>query len=117
MSGKYRKFTKAFKLKVVQERLRGTPVAVLIRQYDIHANLVYKWSQEYTANPQGAFRSAGDEQQQHQQTVAELEQMIGRLTMENDFLKKALQHAEEASKQPRSVPPAGKEGGADSCCP
>jgi hypothetical protein len=28
-----------------------------------------------------------------EQRVAELERMIGRLTVENDFLKKALQHA------------------------
>jgi len=109
MSRKNRTFTKAMKLKVVQDRLRGTPVGVLVRQYDIHANLVYKWTQEYTANPATAFRAASDEQETLRHTVAELEQMVGRLTMENDFLKKALAQAESASKE--SQEPAKTNGG------
>jgi len=109
MSKRNRMFTKAMKLRVVQERLRGIPVAVLVRQYDIHANLVYKWTQEYTANPTTAFRAASDEQETLKNTVAELQQMIGRLTMENDFLKKALAHAESALEQ--SQQPGSTTGG------
>ena len=98
MSRKYRKFTRAFKIQVAQARLSGMSIAELIRKYDVHANLVYKWAVEYRMNPAGAFRSSlGEEESpEGQPTRSELEQMIGRLTMENDFLKKALQHAEEA---------------------
>ena len=102
MSQKYRKFTKAFKLRVVQDRLNGMSVGELSRKYDIHPNLVYKWTNEYRLNPAGAFRSSPCEQENAdgQPTRAELEQMVGRLTMENDFLKKALQHAEQALRSP-----------------
>jgi transposase len=91
-----KRFTREFKLKVVREYESGVSVAELTRQYDIHANLVYKWRQEYANNPQGAFRgtvSESDPSQTTDQRIGELERMIGRLTVENDFLKKALQHA------------------------
>jgi len=91
-----RRFTKEFKLNVVRDFTTGISAAELIRKYDIHANLVYKWTQEFRLNPSGAFRSAvGSEQPVSDvQRIAELEQMIGRLTMENEFLKKALRHTE-----------------------
>lgn len=108
MSRKYRKFTRAFKVQVAQARLSGLSVAELIRKYDIHANLIYKWTVEYRMNPTGAFRLslADNETNEGEPAQAELEQMIGRLTMENDFLKKALQHAENTL---RAMPPA-KDG-------
>ena len=91
-----KRFTREFKLKVVRAYESGTSVAELTRQFDIHANLVYKWTQEYRNNPAGAFHGTASETdtvQTAEQRVAELERIIGRLTVENDFLKKALQHA------------------------
>jgi len=91
-----KRFTREFKLQVIRAYESGVSVAALTRQFDIHANLVYKWSQEYRNNPTGAFHgtaSATELPQQADQRVAELERIIGRLTVENDFLKKALQHA------------------------
>ena len=109
MSKKYRTFSRTFKLKVVRDRLQGKAVAELVRQYDIHANLVYNWVAEYSAHPETAFRTASDKDAEAgttQHTVAELEQMVGRLTMENDFLKKALAHAERTvSGTPQVIPP------------
>ena len=99
MSSRRRSFTKEFKLSVVQEFNAGVSATELIRKYDIHANLVYKWTQEYRLNPTGAFRSAVSNEPAvvgagEQKRIADLERMIGRLTMENDFLKKALKRAE-----------------------
>jgi transposase len=91
-----KRFTREFKLKVIRAYESGATVAELTRQFDVHANLVYKWSQEYRNNPSGAFHgtaSESDPVQTTEQRIAELERMIGRLTVENDFLKKALQHA------------------------
>lgn len=91
-----RRFTREFKLKIVRTYESGVSVAELTRQYDIHANLVYKWAQEFRNNPTGAFRgtaSETDPSQTTEQRIAELERMVGRLTLENDFLKKALVHA------------------------
>ncbi|MBM2840899.1 MAG: transposase [Bacteroidetes bacterium] len=107
MSSKRRKFSREYKLKVVQAFQTGVPIGEMIRQFDIHPNMVYKWAQEYRQNPTGAFRDgrtidasngAGDTR------ITELERMVGRLTMENDFLKKALQQLEHAQRTPS--PPA-----------
>lgn len=91
-----KRFTREFKLQIVRAVESGVSVAELTRQFDLHANLVYKWRQEYRNNPSGAFRGTASETelpQQAEQRIAELERVIGRLTVENDFLKKALQHA------------------------
>lgn len=96
MASTRRRFTREFKLKVVRAFESGMSVAELTRQLDIHANLVYKWTQEYRNNPTGAFQASASETDGHQsgeQRIAELERIIGRLTVENDFLKKALEHA------------------------
>lgn len=96
MQTRRRRFTRDFKIEVVDAYDTGVSVAELSRRYDIHANLIYKWTQEYRINPDGAFRgsvSSLDDSQASQQRVAELERIIGRLTVENDVLKKALQHA------------------------
>jgi len=92
-----RNYTREFKVNVVQAYESGKSVAELTREYDIHANLLYKWAQEYRNNPTGAFRGSGHDSKsdtEKESRIAELEQMIGRLTMEVDFLKKALKHAE-----------------------
>jgi len=98
-----KRFTREFKLQVIRAYEAGTGVSQLTRQFDIHANLVYKWSQEYRNNPTGAFHgtaSAHEVPQQAEQRVAELERIIGRLTVENDFLKKSLQHAKTILAEP-----------------
>jgi len=99
MAGKNRKYTREFKVNVVQAYESGKSVAELTREYDIHANLVYKWTQEYRNNPSGSFRGSGSVSEvstSQDRRILELEQMIGRMTMEVDFLKKALKHAESA---------------------
>lgn len=97
MSTSRRRFSKAFKLKVVHAFISGSPVSEIIRQFDIHQNLVYKWTQEYQANPETAFRGSDDEDtpQSREQRIAELERVLGRITLENEFLKKALSHAKD----------------------
>lgn len=94
-----RKYAREFKVNVVQAYESGKSVAELTREYDLHANLIYKWAQEYRNNPTGSFRGSmngsGDSTAQERR-ISELEQMIGRLTMEVEFLKKTLKHAENA---------------------
>lgn len=106
MSEGRRKYTREFKVNVVEAYESGKSVAELTREYDVHANLVYKWAQEYRNDPTGAFRgtSVGSENDAtKERRISELEQMIGRLTMEVEFLKKALKHAGSAlvAKSPK----------------
>lgn len=107
MPEKRRRFTKAFKIKVVQAYLAGRSVGEIIREFDIHQNLVYKWTQEYQANPTGAFRGSTDDEatETNEQRIADLERSLGRMTLENEFLKKALSHAKSilARQDPEST--------------
>jgi transposase-like protein len=104
MATKPRKHTRALKLKVVHEYIGGTSVAVLVRKYQIHANLVYKWRQQFEADPVGAFRGSDDAvpvTDEGRITALESEnaalaQLLGKTLLEMDFLKKALQHAERS---------------------
>ena len=94
MSKARRKFSRDFKIKVVQAYDTGVSAVELSRQFEIHPNVIYGWSREYRKDPAKAFETAeAGIFQVTDQRIAELERMIGRLSMENDFLKKALTHA------------------------
>ena len=94
MSKKRRKFSRDFKIKVVQAYDSGVSAVELSRQFEIHPNVIYGWSREYRKDPLKAFENTEDGTfQATDQRIAELERMIGRLSVENDFLKKALTHA------------------------
>ena len=98
MSKARRKFSRDFKVKVVQAYDSGVSAVELSRQFEIHPNVIYGWSREYRQDPATAFQSDQSESSKdHEQRIAELERMIGRLSMENDFLKKALSHAKNIS--------------------
>lgn len=96
MPRKKRQFTREFKIEVVQAYEHGALATELSRKYDVHPNLIYSWADQYRANPEEAFRSSNrvsDSPVAAEQRIAELERMIGRLTVENDVLKKALERA------------------------
>ncbi len=94
-----RKFSAEFKLRALRRIEAGASVAAVARRYEIHPTLLSKWRQQLRRDPERALqrdREPNDEQVQ----VSELEQMVGRLTMENALLKKALARLEA------SVPPS-----------
>ena len=96
MSTARKKFSRDFKIKVVEAYQSGVSAAELSRQFEIHPNLIYTWTREYRADPVNAFpteKSLGDSPKADDQRIVELERMVGRLTLENEFLKKALTHA------------------------
>ena len=110
MASKRRKFSREYKLTVVQAFQTGVPIGEVIRQFDVHPNMVYKWTQEYRQNPTGAFRDGRTVATSNGTTetrIAELERMVGRLAMENDFLKKALKQLEHIQRTPSTTTPGG----------
>jgi transposase-like protein len=77
---KRRKFSKDFKLDTVMEGIRGEKsIAQICRERNITDSLYYKWRDIFIENAEEIFEDR----------IAELERMVGRLTMENDILKKA----------------------------
>src|SRR2546421_518553 len=96
MSKERKKFSREFKVKVVEAYESGVSAVELSRQFDIHPNIIYSWAREYRQDPANAFQTARDQNDSsraEEQRIAELERMIGRLALENEFLKKALTHA------------------------
>lgn len=91
MKQKRRSFSAQFKFETVMEVLRGEKsVAQVCRERDITETLYYTWRDAFLEHAPGIFedkRSSKHEQQGDR--VAELERMVGRLTMENEILKKA----------------------------
>jgi transposase len=86
-----RKFSAEFKLDTVMEGLRGEKsVAQICRERDISESLYQKWKALFQERAVEIFadRRAGVEDGRERQ-IAELERLVGRLTMEVEVLKKA----------------------------
>jgi transposase-like protein len=86
---KRRKFTPEFKARVVLEELSGVKdKAEICREYRLRPQVLARWREEFLERAPELFateRSRGDEQER----IADLERMVGRLTMELEVAKKA----------------------------
>jgi transposase len=94
MSTTRRRFTPAFKLQVVREIEAGKPVAVAAREHQLHPNLIYRWKRKYRDGGPNALAPAVNPAPNGEAKIAELERLIGQLTIENSFLKNVLARLE-----------------------
>ena len=91
-----RSFSIEFKRQVVQELLSGeSRPAQLCRRYNISSSLLYYWKRQYS---RGKFNNEPTEEAALKDRVEKLERLVGKLTLENEFLKKGLQ---SSLSQPR----------------
>jgi transposase len=81
-----------FKAKVALAALKGDKtVAELSSQYEVHANLITRWVREAKEGLAGVF--AGDERERVKELKDKNESLlttIGRIQVENDWLRKKL---------------------------
>ena len=85
-----RRFSKAFKRQVVEEFLAGERTqAQLARRYGVADNLIFQWRRRYAEGRLEEVAGASDKDER----IKELERMVGRLTMENELLKKGVRFA------------------------
>ena len=91
MARKYRTFSADFKLDTVMEGFRGEKsIAQICREREIKDVLYYKWRDTFVENAASVFGGQGDnDRQKLEARIAELERMIGQMTIENEILKKA----------------------------
>ena len=83
--------TAAFKKKIALEALReDKTLNQLASEHSIHPLQVGKWKKELIDGAESLFDSKKDRKQDETQDREALEKKVGRLTMENDFLKKKL---------------------------
>jgi transposase len=89
--GKLRNFSLEFKRQVVQEYLSGeSGPAQLCRRYNISSSLLYHWKKQYS---RGKFDNEPNQEAALKDRVDELERLVGRLTLENEFLKRGCSKA------------------------
>jgi len=98
-----RTFTAEFKRQVVEELLSGTTgSAQLCRRYNLSRGLLHHWKKQYA---RGKFNNEPTQEAAMLDRINKLEQMPGKLTLENEFLKKALQNTlKKQEKKESSLP-------------
>ena len=92
-------YSRELKLATMREIDGGRTISEVARQLELSPKLIEKWRGEWHARGELAFPGIGrrgvSPALSELQRTAELERKIGQLTMENDFLKKALAHFRE----------------------
>jgi len=92
-----RSFSVEFKRQVVEELQSGeSRPAQLCRRHNISPSLLYHWKRQYS---RGKFNNEPTEEAALKDRIEKLERLVGKLTLENEFLKKGLQHSLSQSQR------------------
>ena len=87
---KRRKSTAKFKAEVVLEALRGeSSQAEVCRRYNLSENQVSTWKRQLFENVETFFESTDKQSSESAERIAQLEQLVGRLTLALEIEKKA----------------------------
>lgn len=94
MARQRRKFSAEFKAKVVLELIAGQKsLAEASRAYNIKDTVLSRWKQEFMSKATQVFERPQDLQEKEER-IAELERMVGKLTMKVELQKKVLSMGE-----------------------
>ncbi|MBM2832696.1 MAG: transposase [Dehalococcoidia bacterium] len=100
-----RSFSAEFKRQVIQELLsEESRPAQLCRRYNISSSLLYYWKKQYG---RGKFNNEPTEEAALKDRVEKLERLVGKLTLENEFLKKGLQSSLNQPRRNGNSSPGG----------
>jgi len=90
MSRKRRNHSASFKAKVALAALRGDKtISELAQQFELHPNQVTQWKKQLSDAAAEVF-SSGTEPATERAEIQRMQQKIGQLALENDFLSGAL---------------------------
>lgn len=93
MSSNRRKFDPDFKARVVLEMISGEKgLMQASREYGIKDTVLSRWKQEFLERA-GQLFAEPQTKNQDQERIVELEQMVGRLTMQLEMAKKVLKYS------------------------
>ena len=93
-----RTFKAEFKAKVVLELIAGKKsLSEASREYEIKDTVLSRWKQEFLERAGEVFEQPKDTQDKDVR-IAELERMVGRLTMQTELSKKAQSYASSLLK-------------------
>ncbi len=108
--------SKEFKVAAVRELEAGKSVAEVARACQVDPSMLHRWRVAWEKDPANAFNQT--RQVSGASREAELERTIGRLTLENDFLKRALlklelgRAASKGNGEERCMPRSPRKGSA-----
>ena len=98
MTKQRRIFSAEFKTRVVLEMLSGEKgLMEASREYEIKDTVLSRWKQEFLERAPQVF--AEPKANEQAERIAELERMVGRLTMQLDMAKKVLGYSSLAGKE------------------
>lgn len=103
MSRPRRSFDRAFKLEIVRQLRTGEKrISQLCREHQLSDTLVRRWKEQYEQHGELAWTAAGAPAGEvaAEQRLRELEAALGRLHLENELLRRALQQAEKGGFPP-----------------
>jgi transposase-like protein len=101
---KQRNYSTEFKRQVVLEHLAGETLYGLSKRHDVSRNVIRLWIARYEVDGDlNDDTTAGDLLQDYKARIAALERLAGKLALENEFLKGALENARLARNAPSSV--------------
>ena len=87
---KRRRFTAQFKAEVVLEALRGeSSQAELCRRYNLSETQISTWKQQGIEILMSGFATQNKQASESAKRIAELERLVGRLTLDAEIQKKA----------------------------
>jgi transposase-like protein len=88
-----RKFTAEFKAKVVLELISGEKgLMQASREYEIKDSVLSRWKQEFLERAAQVFELPRSVNPQEER-IAELERMVGRMTLQLDMAKKVFERS------------------------
>ena len=86
-----RSFSLEFKRQVVEELLSDeSRPAQLCRRYNISRSILHHWKEQYG---RGKFDNEPTEEAALRDRIEKLERLVGKLTLENEFLKRGLKNS------------------------
>jgi transposase len=103
-----RVFKVEFRIAVAQRILNGESVSSLSNQYKIKRSVLYRWRDSYREKGKAGFgqprgprpgwkkNAIAQPSTIAEERIAELERRLGRMALENDFLKRAFKRVKEA---------------------
>ena len=98
-----RRITQDFKRSIVEQLLSETAgPAELCRRYNIASGQVYTWKRQYAG---GKLDPDPSREAELEARVRELERLLGKVTLENEFLKKAVRNSLKQTQKKESLLP------------
>jgi transposase-like protein len=89
MAANRRQYSAEFKAKVVLQVLSGEKTASdLCRAHKLNPNVLNRWRKEFLEQSPSIFER-GEVGNEHEQKIAELERLVGQLTVQLEIAKKA----------------------------